>query len=64
MKIALPDGVVKEIPIETMLIEDILKLLNINPVEVIVAKNGMIVSELDTARAGDKLKIVRIVHGG
>lgn len=64
MKITMPDGTAKEIPVEAMLIEDILKLLNINPVEVIVAKNGKIVSELDHARAEDELKIVRIVHGG
>ncbi len=64
MKIILPDGIIKEMPIETAPIEDILKLLEINPVEVIVAKNGKIVSELDLAGAGDELKIVRIVHGG
>ncbi|MGA9097680.1 MAG: MoaD/ThiS family protein [Methanotrichaceae archaeon] len=64
MKITLSDGITKEIPIETMLIEDILKLLDINPVEVIVAKNGKIVSEFEMAQAGDELKIVRIVHGG
>ena len=64
MKITLSDGITKEIPIETMLIENILKLLDINPVEVIVAKNGKIVSELETAGAEDELKIVRIVHGG
>ncbi len=64
MKITLPDGIIREMPIEAMLIEDILKLLEINPVEVIVAKNGKIVSELDLAGAGDELKIVRIVHGG
>ncbi len=64
MKITLQDGVTKEISIETMVIEDILKLLDINPVEVIVAKNGKIVSELEMARAEDELKIVRIVHGG
>jgi len=64
MKVTLSDGITKEIPIEAMLIEDILKLLEINPVEVIVAKNGKIVSELEIARSEDKLKIVRIVHGG
>ena len=64
MKITLQDGVIKDMPIDTMLIEEILKLLDINPVEVIVAKNGKIVSELEMARAGDELKIVRIVHGG
>ncbi len=64
MKITLPDGVIKEIATEAMPVEGILKLLDINPVEVVVAKNGKIVSELDLAGADDELKIVRIVHGG
>lgn len=64
MKIALPDGVRKEIAVEAARIEDILKELGINPEEVIVAKNGRIVSEYETAGDGDELKIVRIVHGG
>ncbi len=45
-------------------IEDILRELGINPVEVIVARNGVIVSEEETAGSGDELKIVKIVHGG
>lgn len=64
MKIALPDGVRREIAVEAARIEDILKDMGINPVEVIVAKNGRIVSECETAGDGDELKIVRIVHGG
>lgn len=66
MKIGLPDGKTREIAIpETKIsIEAILKELGINPVEVIVAKNGKIVSEYETADSGDELKIVRIVHGG
>lgn len=64
MLITLPDGIIKEMPVEAMPIEELLRLLNINPVEVIVAKNGRIVSELEFAGAGDELKIVRIVHGG
>jgi sulfur carrier protein ThiS len=64
MKIAMPDGSTREIEIEAALIEDILEMLGINPVEVIVAKNGKIVSEYETAYSGDELKIVRIVHGG
>ena len=44
--------------------KDILRELGINPVEVIVARNGVIVSEEETAGSGDELKIVRIVHGG
>jgi sulfur carrier protein len=64
MQIALPDGSQKEIAESGSRIEDILKQLGINPVEVIVAKNGRIVSEEETAEGGDELKIVRVVHGG
>jgi sulfur carrier protein len=64
MKIALPDGSRKEMTIESASIDDILKELGINPVEVIVAKNGKIVSEDETAGLADELKIVRVVHGG
>ncbi|MCK9441553.1 MAG: MoaD/ThiS family protein [Methanothrix sp.] len=64
MKIALPDGSRKEIAEKCARIEDILKQLGINPVEVIVAKNGRIVSEEETAGLEDELKIVRFVHGG
>jgi sulfur carrier protein len=64
MLIALPDGSRKEIAEKCARIEDILKQLGINPVEVIVAKNGKIVSEEETAGSDDELKIVRFVHGG
>jgi len=64
MKIALPDGSRKELIVECDSIENILRELGINPVEVIVAKNGKIVSEEETADFSDELKIVRVVHGG
>ena len=64
MKIAMPDGGKREMDRDNARIEDILKELGINPVEVIVAKNGKIVSEEETAVSEDELKIVRFVHGG
>ena len=64
LKIILPDGSRKEIAEKCARIEDILKQLGINPVEVIVAKNGKIVPEEETAGGSDELKIVRFVHGG
>lgn len=64
MMIALPDGSKLEIAEDGASIEVILKNLGINPEEVIVAKNGMIVSEEETAGGSDELKIVRFVHGG
>ena len=64
MLITLPDGSRKEIAGNEVRIEDILKQLGINPEEVIVAKNGKIVPEEETAGGSDELKIVRFVHGG
>ena len=64
MKIVLDDGTTKELHIEKALIEDILARLEINPVEVIVAKNGKITSERDFVQSDDQLKIIRIIHGG
>ena len=64
MKITLPDGSKKEMAVHNARIEDILKELGINPVEVIVAKNGKIVAEEENAGFADELKIVRVVHGG
>jgi len=49
MLIVLPDGRTIEIAGNEVRIEDILKQLFINPEEVIVAKNGKIVPEEETA---------------
>ena len=64
MKITLPDGSRKEMAVDNVRIEDVLKELGINPVEVIVAKNGKIVAEEENAGISDELKVVRVVHGG
>jgi sulfur carrier protein len=64
MLIVLPDGSRREIAGNDEPIEDILKKLGLNPEEVIVAKNGKIVPEEETAVGSDELKIVRFVHGG
>lgn len=64
MLISLPDGSRKEMAEDGARIEEILRKLGINPEEVIVAKNGTIVPEEETASGSDELKIVRFVHGG
>ncbi len=64
MRVILPDKSCKELHIKEGIIEDILKELKINPVEVIVARNGKMVSELDRITDEDEMKIIRVVHGG
>lgn len=64
MRVILPDKSCKELHIKEGVIEDILKNLGINPVEVIVARNGKVVSELDKIADEDEMRIIRVVHGG
>jgi len=64
MKISFPDGTVKDFEIKDMPIEDLLEELRINPVEVIIAKNGAIVPEDETVTNDDELKLIWVKHGG
>jgi len=64
MKVILSGGQTRDISIVKARIEDVLISLGINPVEVVVARNGKVVSELDFVREDDELKVMRIVHGG
>ena len=64
MQITMPDKRIMELAVEKSRIVDILKELEIISEEVIVAKNGRIVTEEETAGGSDELKIIRIVHGG
>ncbi|MBE0515905.1 MAG: MoaD/ThiS family protein [Methanophagales archaeon] len=50
--------------ITEMPIEDLLEELGINPVEVIIAKNGKIVPEDEMVGNDDELKIIGVKHGG
>ncbi len=43
---------------------DILKKLGLSRAEVIPVLNGEVVTELDEAKEGDKLKLVRVWSGG
>jgi sulfur carrier protein len=64
MMVILPDGSRRELHISEDVIENILRDLKINPVEVVVAKNGTIVSELDRIGEEDEMRIIKITHGG
>lgn len=64
MKIIMPDGRRQELRISEATVEDVLRDLGVNPVEVIVSKNGKVVSELESIGQDDEIRIIRIVHGG
>lgn len=64
VKIIYPDRSIKEVGIKETSIENLLKELGINPVEVIIAKNGKIVPEDETVVNEDEIKVIRVIHGG
>lgn len=45
-------------------IKQLLEKLNINPVEVVIVKNGKIVIESEKINDGDEIKIIPTVSGG
>ncbi len=64
MRVIYQDGRVKEMEITEMPIEDFLEEIGINPVEVIIAKNGKIVPEDEMVSNDDEIKIIMVKHGG
>ncbi len=64
MKLIMPDKSARDLKIEEEIIENLLRELGLNPVELIVAKNGRIVAEGDLVGSEDELRIIKVVHGG
>jgi sulfur carrier protein ThiS len=64
MKLILPDQ--KTITIERVPapVEQVLLDMGINPLEVIVVRNGKMISEDALIQADDEIRIIRIAHGG
>lgn len=64
MQVILPDRSTRRLDCGPLRIEDILHQFGINPVTVIVTRNGKLVPE--TARAGgeDEIRIIAVAHGG
>jgi sulfur carrier protein ThiS len=64
VRIHLPGGKEVERGEESVCIDDLLTILGINPVEVVIAKNGVLVTEIEFAGGNDEIRIHRISHGG
>jgi sulfur carrier protein len=45
-------------------VEEILLEQGINPLEVIVSRNGKLLSEDTVIQASDEVRVIRIAHGG
>ena len=64
MKLILPDRSIRTIDPAPATVETILQREGINPIEVMVSRNGKLITE-DTLASGDEeLTIIRISHGG
>jgi sulfur carrier protein len=64
MKIILPDQEVRVREGAPATVRDLLTELGIHPLEVIVAKNGVLVPEQAPLGSNDEIRIIRIAHGG
>jgi len=64
MKLILSDQDIRIFEHSPAPVEQILLEQGINPLEVIVSRNGKLVSEDTVIQASDEVRIIRIVHGG
>jgi sulfur carrier protein ThiS len=64
MKLVLPDQKTITIERAPAIVEQVLLGLGINPLEVIVARDGKMISEDTVVQADDEIRIIRIAHGG
>ena len=64
MKIILPDRSSREMRPGTMAVEELLRDLGFDPLDVIVSRNGTLVTEDAFVGNDDEIRIIRIAHGG
>jgi sulfur carrier protein len=64
MKIILQDQSTRVVGDSPGTVEELLLVLGINPLEVIVSRNGALVSEHAVIGDTDEIRIIRIAHGG
>ena len=64
MKIILPDKSVREQSASPVIVETLLRDLGFDPIEVIVSRNGTLVTEDALVANDDEVRIIRIAHGG
>jgi len=64
VRVQLPDGSVRTLDADGIRVEEVLARLGVNPVEVIVTRNGTLVPDDAVAAVDDEIRLVRISHGG
>jgi sulfur carrier protein len=64
MKLILPDRTERVIAGEQVPLDMILRNEGINPLEVIVSRNGILIPEDAVVGGDDVIRLIRIAHGG
>jgi sulfur carrier protein ThiS len=64
MRVHYPGGSYFEIPVKECRLEEVLSTLGLNPLELIVSRNGAIIPEDSIVGDTDELRIYRVAHGG
>jgi sulfur carrier protein len=64
MKIILPDKSCRDAGPGPVTVETLVRDLGFDPVGVIVARNGTLVTEDAVVENNDEVRIIRIAHGG
>ena len=64
MKLILPDRTIRVADPAPATVETILQREGINPLEVMVSRDGKLIPEDTLVRGDDELRIIRISHGG
>ncbi|MDD1661271.1 MAG: thiamine S protein [Methanomicrobiales archaeon] len=64
MKIHLQDGTACTFEGSRAMVSEVLLSLGMNPVEVIVSRDGKVIPDDTVLGADDEIRIVRVSHGG
>jgi len=64
MRLQLPDGTVREIHGDVITVATLLTGCNINPLEVIITRNGRLIPEDATVSGNDEIRVFLVAHGG
>jgi sulfur carrier protein len=64
MKLTMPDGTVRFADPAPATVEAVLQREGINPLDVMVSRNGTLVTDDTLVQGDDELRIIRISHGG
>ena len=64
MNLILPDRSIRVIDPAPVTVETILQKVGINPLEVMVSRDGKLITEDTLVSGDDELRIIRISHGG